>query len=173
MQTTASSSSTLAMTRTAAVNQPTHSLLFMFPLEVRMEIYSYLFTKTIRHVEVIHPFIINELHVRAFPALEHLSDAKKKTFSHLERSMQSGQDIVHSNMPDSRVLKLGTGVSSSGLFTVYRCAATKSLRSVSACPPGYCDHFDYDKIREEPENTFLLTCRQAYFETSDLTKACY
>jgi hypothetical protein len=171
MQTTASSSSTSANARTAAVNQPTHSLLFKLPLEVRMEIYSYLFTKTIVHVEAIHPFIINGPRVRVFPALEHLSDTEKKTLSHLERSMQSGQDIVHSNMPDSRVLDLATGVSSSGLFTMYRCATTKPLKSVSACPPGYCDHVDCGKIREEPAHTFPLACRQAYFETSDLTKA--
>jgi hypothetical protein len=133
-----------------------------------MEIYSCLFTKTILHVEVIYPFIINKLHVRVFPALEHLSDAEKKPLSHLERSMQSGQDIVHSSMPDSRVLDLGTGVSSSGLFAMYHCATTKSFKSVSACPPGYCDHVDCGKIREEPAHSFPLTCRTAYFETSDL-----
>lgn len=171
MQTKASSTSTSASTRIAAVNQSTHSLLFKLPLEVRMEIYSYLFTKTILHVEAICPFIINELRVRIFPALERLSDAEKKYLSRLERSMQSGQDIAHSSMPDSRVLDLGTGVSSSGLFTMYRCATTKSFKSVSACPPGYCDHVDCGKIREEPSHTFPLTCRQAYFETSDLIKA--
>ena len=95
MQTTASSSSTSANTRTAAVHQSTHSLLFKLPLEVRMEIYSYLFTKTTLHVEAICPFIVSELHVRVFPALEHLSDAEKKYLSRLERSMQSGQDIAH------------------------------------------------------------------------------
>jgi hypothetical protein len=119
-----------------------------------MEIYSYLFTKTILHVEAIHPFIINELHVRVFPALEHLSDAEKENLSHLERPMQSGQDIVHSSMAGSRVLDLGTGVSSSGLFAMYRCISTKSFESASACPPGYYDHLDCGKIREEPAHTF-------------------
>src|SRR5947209_18117435 len=68
--------------RTSAVNQSTYSFLFKLPHEVRMEVYSYLFPKTILHVEAIHPFIINKLHIRVFPTPEHLSDADKKKPSH-------------------------------------------------------------------------------------------
>ena len=132
MQTTTSSSSTSANTRTAAINQSTPSLLFKLPLEVRMEIYSRLFTKTILHVEAICPFIVTELHVRVFPALERLSDAEKKYLSLLERSMQSGQGIAHSSMPDSRVLDLGIAYH---LPAYLRCIIAPLLSPSNQYPP--------------------------------------
>ena len=159
----------LAKGDTTIADQARHSFLFRLPFEVRLQIYSYVFSKTILHVEAVHPYEIKDNGIMVLPELEHQSSDEKETLDQLDCGRLPKPDEIHllPNKPVVRSLGLGTGVSSSGLFTLYRCTSGKSFESASACPPGYCDHVDCGKIREGPAHALPRTCRKAYLEISD------
>ena len=164
-----SSASDSAKVAIGTVDQAAHSFFFKLPLEVRREIYSHIFTKAILHVEAVQPYRTQDNGVMVLSEPEHLSNDQKEMLDHRERSRQPKPDELHPLpiKPVGQLLGLGTGVLSSGLFTMYRCASNKCFESASACPPGYGDHVDCGKIRTAAAQTFPRTCRLAYSETSD------
>lgn len=171
MQKTASSLSTLWKTKATALDQARNSFLFRLPLEIRLEIYSYLFTKTILHVEAVHPYLIQEESLMVCPELEKLLRDEAQPGAY---DVKPTGDVVMLNdcqaLPKSigRFMEIESSATWSRLFRLYQCTSTKSFEVTSACPPSYCDHVDCGKLKTGPEHAFQRTCRQAYVETADL-----
>jgi hypothetical protein len=171
MQENSCSSLCLAKPDKKVVDQPGHFPFFKLPLEVRLEIYSYFFTKTILHVEALHPYIVNEQGIWVCPELQ---EPYGDLLEGRDYEVKPNGDVVllkHSvGRPKQirRFVEIRQGATWSKLFTLYCCTSTKPFESVSACPPGYCDHVDCGKIRAGLPRSIRHTCRQAYTETASL-----
>jgi hypothetical protein len=175
MQKTTSSSSTSAKAGTIAFDQARHSFLFRLPLELRLEIYSYLFTKTILHVEAVHPYVIKEQSLMVCPELEELFDVRRIRDEIDWKGYEvkpNGEVVLLNNHeaaaePIGRFVEIEDNATCSRLFNLYHCSSNISFKSASACPPGYWDHVDCGKIKTGPTRAFRRTCRQSYLQTAD------
>ena len=158
------------------VDQSQRSVLFRLPLEVRLEIYSYLIRETILHVEPLRAYYIDHqsdiarFQVKTAGLLLEAED--RQYIEHLEK-LRTERRIDQRRPPVDgvvRSLQLSSSTGYRALFRLYQCVSLKSFTAASACPPGVLDHVDCGKIKDPFTHAIRRTCRQAYAESAVLSK---
>lgn len=150
-----------------------YSLLFRLPLEVRLEIYSYLITDEILHVQPLGPYTINRDDKAVFSTeLDNvLRGAEEQLYLEYMESAFEEVRPVKQQRPSRTTFGPLDLVSNTGywhLFRIYCCTSRQTFESATACPPGYHDHADCCPNDMPISPAIRRTCRQAFEETTGL-----